>query len=309
MEQTQTLTEEDFKRRSLKEAGLSYSVGTIAPMLLLAPILLILGLCGVKDFEDADWYKYLCYLLPQLCLAGAAILFFKRSRFSVKKTYCACKWYYFPIAVLLQFGLLFSLSELNEYFIRFLELFGYDRLSSSVPSLEGWNLFPAILVIAVLPALFEETLFRGILVRQTFESGWGTAATVLISGALFSLYHHNPEQTIYQFLCGACFTLVAVRSGSVFPTVVAHFLNNAAILILESVGYGTAWTIPWGGYLALCLVSAACLLGTMVYLVFFDCNGNRKGGVKYGKVFALALCSGIAFCAVQWIAMLVEGLS
>lgn len=299
---------EDFKRRALKEAGITYSAAAVFPVLFSALLLLIILVAGAKDYENEDWYKYLGFLIPQMCFAGAAIFFFRRSKASVKQTYAGCKWYYFVLALVLQFGLLFSLNELNGYFIQLLELFGYKRAESSIPSLGGWNLLPAILVIALLPAVFEETIFRGIIAKQMHENGWGLVSTVLISGALFSLFHHNPEQTLYQFVCGVCLTLVAVRAGSVLPTICAHFVNNALILVLEACGYGSLSALSRGGYLALIIVSALCLAGALVFLVFLDKRGNRKGGVKHGKLFFLAAGVGIAVCAVEWIATLVQRL-
>lgn len=233
------LTEDDFRRRTLKEAGITFSLSAVLPLLasVLASVLLavIFITVGAEGYEDRDWYLYLNYLIPQLCFAAAAIVFFKRSKFSVKQTYRGCKWYYFPLALLLQFGLWFSLSGLNGYFIELLRLMGYHMQGMSLPSLSGWNLLPAILVIALLPALCEETIMRGILTKQMRRSGWGTAVNVLVSGALFSLFHHNPEQTLYQFVCGMCYALIDLRAGSFFPTMVAHFCNNAVILTLQSV--------------------------------------------------------------------------
>ncbi|MDE5896569.1 MAG: CPBP family intramembrane metalloprotease, partial [Clostridia bacterium] len=239
MEQKAQITEAELKKRALAEAGVTYSLCAALPVLCsLVLSLIVAGLSTGKAenwYQRTDWYRYLCYLIPQLCFAVSVFVWFRRTRTPLKRVYGGCKWYFFPIAIVLQFGLTFSLAELNSYFVAFLELFGYRKQTSMLPSLGGWNLLPAMLVIAVLPALFEETVFRGILSKQMDENGWGIAATVLISGALFSLFHHNPEQTVYQFFCGACFTLVALRSGSVFPTMVAHFLNNGVILALSSL--------------------------------------------------------------------------
>ena len=135
-------------------------------------------------------------------------------------------------------------------------------------------------------------------------AGWGTWVTVLVSGAMFSLFHGRPEQTIYQFLCGCCFALIAVRSGSVLPTVLSHFINNAAILVLSAFGIDT-----FTGTLKIVLVSvgAAVLAGSLVFLIFFDKKTNRKGGAPRAGVFFLAAAVGLIICAVQWASMLFLG--
>ena len=250
-----------FQRRALSEAGIAYSVSAVLPVFLSLIVGVIAVLAAGENYAETDWYLFLSYLLPQMCFAAAAVVFFRRSKVSVRRTYCGCKWHYFVVAVLLQFGLMFSLSELNDYFIAFLERFGYVSAGVPLPSLDGWYLLPALLIIAVLPAVFEETLFRGIMVKNMSASGWGTAATVLVSGAMFSLFHGRPEQTLYQFACGMCFALVALRAGSILPSAVAHFCNNAAILALTAAGYETegGWTMPLGWNIGLTVASAVCL--------------------------------------------------
>ena len=208
------------------------------------------------------------------------------------------------IALFMQLGLLFSLGELNTLFIGWLEKLGYTSSESPLPPLEGGWLALSLFVVALLPAIFEETLFRGILARNMHGAGWGTWVTILVSGAMFSLFHGRPEQTVYQFLCGCCFALIAVRSGSVLPTVLSHFLNNALILVLSAFGLD-AFTGTLG--LVLTVLSALCLAGTLIFLIFFDRKRGRKGGAPRAGVFFLAAAVGIVICAVQWVSMLLLG--
>lgn len=299
-----------FRRRALSEAGIAYSASAVLPVIASLILGIIASVAAGSAYAQTDWYRFLSYLLPQLCFAAAAVVYFRRSKVSLRATYRGCKWYYFPIAIALQFGLMFSLNELNAFFIRFLELFGYQDAGVPLPSLNGWNLLPAVIIIAVFPAVFEETIFRGILVRNMSASEWGTAATLLISGALFALFHGNPAQTLYQFVCGVCFALIAVRAGSILPSAVAHFLNNAVILALTATGFETgenAWSMPQAWNIGLCAASAVCLAAALAFLVFFDRKTNQKGGIKDGKVFFLAAAAGIAVCAVQWVVVLVSG--
>lgn len=303
MEQSAEQQREQFRKKCLTEAGLTYSVAAVLPVLLSLLVIGVVSAFAGEAFQSTQAYLYLCYILPQLCFAAAAGVYFYRTKEPLKRTYCGCKWQYFVLAVLLQFGLL-SLTELNSLFLSFLGLFGYRPSPVPVPDLSGWKLLPAMIVIAVLPAIFEETVFRGILVRNVKNGGWGTAAAVLVTGAMFALFHGKPEQTVYQFVCGACFALVALRSRSVFPTMAAHFLNNAVILVLEAAGAGE---FSIGVKIPLFSVAGVVLAGVLVFLVFFDKNNGAKGGVKNGKFFFLAAAVGLAVCAAQWVEILVAG--
>ncbi len=142
--------EQFFKRRALTEAGAAYSVGAVLPVLASLLIGFIAALAAGEGYSSAAWYRFLAYLLPQICFAAAAIVFFRRSKVSVRGVYRGCRWYYFPVALLLQFGLMFSLSELNNLFVGFLESFGYTNQTTPLPPLDGWYLLPALLIIAVL---------------------------------------------------------------------------------------------------------------------------------------------------------------
>ena len=295
--------EEKAEKGRLFEAGLTYTVTAVLPVLVSFLLSVLLSVAGVVDPSGENWYRYLSFLLPQLCFLAAAAVYFARTREPVLRTVGKCRWQYYLLAVLIQFGLL-SLSELNTFFLWLLSFFGYEQTPVSLPDLTGWNILPALLVIAVLPALFEETVFRGILVGNMRRGGWGTVPTVLISGALFSLFHTNPAQTAYQFVCGVCFALIAVRSGSILPTMLSHFLNNAFVLVMAACGMAD---FPQAVKLPLYLCAGVCLAAGLAFLVFFDKKEKSGGGVRRGKSFFSAAFVGILVCALSWLLVLLTG--
>ena len=114
----------------------------------------------------------------------------------------------------------------------------------------------------------------------------------------------------YQFVCGVAFALVAIRSGSILPTVISHFFNNALIITMEKFG----WSLD-AIYLPFLIVSILCLISSVVYLVFFDKKGQEFEGVfpekteiKKSKEFFLFASVGIAVCALTWISNLLSGI-
>ena len=162
-----------------------------------------------------------------------------------------------------------------------------------------------LLVLAVLPAIFEEVIFRGLLFQGL--RAFGTVGSVLLCGGLFSLYHQNPAQTIYQFCCGSAFALVVVRSGSILPTMLSHFLNNALVLILYRPE-GTALPMP------IFIAGLVCLVGSLAYLIFIDkrvaCTQaiEIKQSKKERKNFWTFAAIGIIICVVSWGTILLSGM-
>lgn len=291
-------------------SGIVFS-GTIVGMVLISLVFsLTLGLIAaagetpVSELQQTDLYKYFSYLLYQIVYVGIILAFaaIYKSRphdFGYRKV----KIRYLFIAPALAFGLLFSLNWVNGWFVEFLSLLGYEMpADTSVPSVAGGGIVGVLFVVAVLPAFCEETIFRGIILDGIKDIG--TVAACLLGGLLFSIFHQNPPQTIYQFICGAVFTLLAIRADSIWPAVLIHFINNAVIIFDYKFEFLSK--ISQGGAVAVYTVSAVCLAASLVYLIFFDRNTNRR---KEGaiKPFILPALVGILLCAVMWIANFATG--
>ena len=251
-----------------------------------------------EDLQTTDTYIYLSYLLYQIVFFGVTALYLRVRRERPRAIgYRKTHWKYYPIAVALIFGTLFSLGWLNDWIVSLFSAIGYEPPQSTIPSLSGGGIVGAFIVIAILPALLEESIFRGILLEGM--KGFGTVAACLLGGFLFSVFHQSPAQTVYQFICGVVFTLLALRADSILPSVAGHFVNNA--LILLDARFGWLARVQGGGAVALYVSSALCLVGAVVYLVFFDRKTNTKKSVSV-KPFFLAAAPGIALCALLWLA-------
>lgn len=87
--------------------------------------------------------------------------------------------------------------------------------------------FPVMLFfMAVVPALCEETLFRGIVYGGYRKSG-NKFAAVLVSGLLFGIMHMNLNQAMYAFAIGVLLALLFEATDSIFTTMLFHFVYNA----------------------------------------------------------------------------------
>ena len=81
-----------------------------------------------------------------------------------------------------------------------------------------------VLAYAVLPALCEEFVYRGILCHE-YEKG-GVTRAVLISSLFFSLLHFNLQNFPVYFFAGVILALTLYATRSVFGAIIAHFLYN-----------------------------------------------------------------------------------
>jgi len=90
-------------------------------------------------------------------------------------------------------------------------------------------------LIALLPAICEETFFRGFVLRglRTEFSPWLAAA---IGGLMFGAMHLSLAKMPGTTLLGLLFGIVVIRSGSILPVMVGHFVHNALALLVGDLG-------------------------------------------------------------------------
>ena len=89
----------------------------------------------------------------------------------------------------------------------------------------------AIVVIAVIPGVGEELLFRGFLqniLKRIFKNDH---IAIWIAAILFSAIHFQFYGFIPRMLLGALFGYLYVWTGNLLIPIIAHFLNNSISLI------------------------------------------------------------------------------
>lgn len=94
------------------------------------------------------------------------------------------------------------------------------------------NIAYIILALAVLPALTEEIVFRGVI--QSEYSDYGVGVAILMSGLMFAMLHFNLSQFIVYFYCGVIASYVVYVTQSIFAGILLHLLNNLYALFFES---------------------------------------------------------------------------
>lgn len=203
-------------------------------------------------------------------------------------------WLYTLLALAAMF---FGLSGLNGYFISFLEIFGYKPSTVVLPPLTPLNALYVGFAVCLLPAVSEEIAFRGIMVNSL--GGACKLWVSLLLGALFSLYHLNPAQTLYQFAVGFIFTLLAVTSQSVLPAMALHFINNALIVVLYYVA--GEYVLPLPVNIVLTVFGVACAVALIVHLLKEKQEKTDNKGIGEFSLYAVF---GIFVCLAVWVGAL-----
>ncbi|AFH48332.1 Abortive infection protein [Ignavibacterium album JCM 16511] len=128
-----------------------------------------------------------------------------------------------------------SINTLKKFFDSLNELvdktYGNLLKASGVPEL----LF-VVLIVAVVPAVSEEVMFRGF-IQRSFELKIKPLIAALLTAIFFSLYHFNPYGLIPLAVLGFYFGFAAYTSRTLLIPILLHFLNNfTAVMLYYIIG-------------------------------------------------------------------------
>ena len=128
------------------------------------------------------------------------------------------------------------------------------------------DFFVNLIMIAVLPAIGEELMFRGGLQRSVNRIFGNHHAAIWLSAIIFSAIHVQFYGFIPRMLLGAGFGYLYYFSGNLWYAILAHFLNNAYAVCIafymqkhnipldkaeDPIGF------PWYGYLISAIITIA----------------------------------------------------
>ena len=125
------------------------------------------------------------------------------------------------------------------------------------PPDRGRGLPATLFLMALTPAVCEEALFRGPILRG-LRARFSPALAVVLTGVLFGIFHGDPWRMLPAALMGMLLSGIALSAGSIVPAMAAHFLNNACLVVLARLHADDTDALP---------AHTKLLLGTLSALV------------------------------------------
>ena len=104
----------------------------------------------------------------------------------------------------------------------------YNAQVAAMTNLKNWGEYLiAIVIMAFLPAVFEEVFFRGAL-QNLFVKWWkAPILAIFVSSFIFSLIHASIYLFLSRLLLGFVLGLMYHKTKNIWVNILAHFLNNA----------------------------------------------------------------------------------
>jgi len=107
------------------------------------------------------------------------------------------------------------------------------NMTQFLTAYQSWfKLLVAITVIAIIPAIGEEVLFRGIIQRKIFHKIPNMHISIWLSAVFFSTIHFQFYGFVPRILLGAILGYLYAWSRNLWVPIFAHFINNAFITLM-----------------------------------------------------------------------------
>lgn len=133
-----------------------------------------------------------------------------------------------------------ALSELGEWVASFDG--NYDQLTAFFVDFQSSGEFIlAVFVMALLPAVGEEFLFRGFLQPIFIEWTGKVHLGIILTAIIFSAFHMQIAAFLPRFLLGLAMGYFFYWTGNLAYSMLAHFVNNFVTLLLAGM-YKLGWT-------------------------------------------------------------------
>ncbi len=109
-----------------------------------------------------------------------------------------------------------------------------EQLTKAFLSFNGLGSFLyVLLIVAIVPALGEELLFRGVLQKIMVDWIKNYHVAIWVTAILFSALHMQFYGFLPRMLLGALFGYVFYWSGSLWLPILGHFINNGSVVTLS----------------------------------------------------------------------------
>lgn len=164
-------------------------------------------------------------------------------------------------------------------------LAGGVPLEPSVPIGNVWQLLFSVVFVALLPAVCEELIFRG-MIYNALRRRFGLVLSVILSAAMFALIHFSLYQIVHQFILGVMLALIVYTTGSLVYAMFFHFFNNLIVLLFSYFSaVGKALTFDGFGTVEVLASIAIFVVGVGLITLFFVLLSNYTS--RHKKFFNL----------------------
>lgn len=168
-------------------------------------------------------------------------------------------WFYILITPAVWSASNYFNSEMNLI----LKHFGLVMIEQLPKGKESETLISGFILTCVIAPVFEELLYRGVVL--SLLKGYGKGGAIALSALLFAIAHGSITVFGAPFILGIVTAYVTIKCGSIWPAMVIHFVNNLLSWTVMSLSLGAEISALIS--IAIILIGAAWLIWALIKIL------------------------------------------
>lgn len=233
---------ESMEKKYFSKLGLMYFAGTIVIYALQLATIGIVEAVAPHLLENSD-ISLLISMLP-MYLVGYPIMIALIRKVPVeqeiteKKKMSVGQWL---VAFKMSYALVYVSNIIGTIVTTIIGMIKQGQVQNDILNIAS-SVSPLtnFIIMVICAPIVEEFIFRKLLIDRASKYGEGLA--IVLSGAMFGLFHGNLNQFAYAFIMGCFYGFIYTRTRNVIHTILLHMLNNfvgsiLGLFILEKSGF------------------------------------------------------------------------
>ena len=209
---------------------LAYSIASILFLIILSNIIAVIRPEILNNINIATIITAICnYVLP---LPILLFLMRKLDSTEIKKNNLGFKTFLKYLCI--TFTLMWIGNITGTIITNLLSFTIQNDIANPIQNLiNSTDLWLNLILISLIGPIFEEIIFRKILIDRTIK--YGPLASILVSTIIFGLIHGNLNQFCYTVLVGGFFAYVYIKTGQIKYSIGLHIILNMLGSVLSMI--------------------------------------------------------------------------
>ncbi len=191
-----------------------------------------------------------------------------------------------PLLIIAGIGIVYMFAYLNMFATSFLP----QETGGAILPVTPMTVIMSFISIALVPAFCEEFLFRGLILRNLLP--YSGKVAIIVSAVMFGLMHQSIYQMIYTTAAGLAMGYIYYKTGSLWCTVLMHFLNNCISVIEWIISKSVESALFVNLIIDISIISAGILCFTVLTVLYIKGQKRERKRAEvgiYGTSFAPSL--------------------
>ena len=152
-------------------------------------------------------------------------------------------------------------------------------------TLTNKNLVLSIFSFAILPPVFEELLFRGLIFKGLKKHG--KVFSIMLTSIMFAIFHMSYQQLIYPILFSMLLSVIMYYENNIIYCIIIHAVNNFLSLMLAQFDI-TLFVQHWA-FVLFAILLVVIYLVVVLYFVIKNNKAQEKQPIGKQNLFYLLL--------------------